>query len=66
MPATIHDLKVINQATNKVTPIKSIGGDVTAKELLAAYTGQIGLPSNTPGTLTRKLTQLTLIAGLLR
>ena len=60
MAKTIHNLSIVNQATNKVTPVKSIRGDVTAGELLAAYARQIGLPDNTRGKLVRKLTQVEL------
>lgn len=61
MARTIHDLKIVNQATNRVIPIKSMSGEVTAKELLAAYAPKINLPTNTPGTLTRKLTRKQLL-----
>ncbi len=61
MARTIRDLKIINQATNKIIPVKTVSGDVTAKELLSAYAGKIGLPANTPGTLTRKLTRRQLL-----
>jgi len=56
MARTIHNLSIINQATNKVTPIRSISGDVTAGELLTAYAKQLGLPENTRGKLVRKRT----------
>lgn len=61
MASTITDLKIINQATNKVIPIKTISGDVTAKELLTEYAKQLNLPPGTPGTLTRKLTRRQLL-----
>ncbi len=57
----IQNLKIVNQATNKTIPINSIDADVTAGELLTAYMGQIGLPANTHGTLTRKITRLQLL-----
>jgi hypothetical protein len=60
MAKTIHDLSIVNQATNKVTPVQSIQGGVTAGELLAAYAQQIGLPDNARGKLVRKLTQVEL------
>ena len=60
MARTIHNLSIINQATNKVTPIRSISGDVTAGELLTAYAKQIGLPENTRGKLVRKRTLIEL------
>jgi hypothetical protein len=63
MAKMIHDLSIINQATNKVTPIRSIQGDVTAGELLAAYAQQIGLPEDARGKLVRKMTQEELQSG---
>ncbi len=60
MAKTIRNLSIVNQATNKVTPVPSIQGDVTAGELLPAYAKQIGLPDNTRGKLVRKLTQVEL------
>jgi len=60
MAKTISDLSIVNQATHKVTPVKTIQGDVTAGELLSAYARQIGLPDNTRGKLVRKLTQVEL------
>ena len=53
----IHHLKIVNQATNKIIPIDSLECEVVAKELLAAYAEQIGLPPDTRGTLTRKITR---------
>jgi hypothetical protein len=63
MAKTIQNLSIINQATNKVTPIRSVQGDVTAGELLQAYAQQIGLPEDTRGKLVRKLTQEELHSG---
>lgn len=56
MARTISNLTIINQATNKATPVRSISGDVTAGELLTAYAKQIGLPENTRGKLVLKRT----------
>lgn len=58
--ATIRNLSIINQATNKVTPVQAIEGTVTAGELLSAYAQQIGLPDNTRGKLVRKVNQVEL------
>jgi hypothetical protein len=60
MPRTIYNLSIVNQATNKITPVQSMQGDVSAGELLTAYARQIGLPDNTRGKLVRKLTQVEL------
>jgi len=63
MAKIIRDLRIVNQATNKVTPVQSIQGDVKARELLAAYAQQIGLPEGTRGKLVRKTTQEELQSG---
>ena len=60
MARTIRNLGIVNQATNKVTPVKSINGDVSASELLQEYARQIGLPDNTRGKLVRKLDRVEL------
>lgn len=60
MARTISNLSIVNQATNKVTTIRSIQGDVEAGELLTAYARQIGLPADSRGKLVRKLNQTEL------
>jgi hypothetical protein len=60
MARTISNLTIINQATNKATPVRSISSDVTAGELLGAYAKQIGLPENTRGKLVLKRTLVEL------
>jgi hypothetical protein len=60
MARTVRNLSIVNQATNKVTPVQAIQGDVSASELLSAYAQQIGLPGNARGKLVRKLNQTEL------
>ena len=63
MSKTVHNLIIVNQSTGKTIPIDEVGENVTARELLEAYTRKINLPAGTHGVLVRKLTHKQLLSS---
>lgn len=58
---TIRNLVLRNQVDGRMQTIDSIDGDVTIKELLDAYKGQLGLGVDTKVSLKRKSTNKQLL-----
>ena len=59
--ATVRNLVIRNQVDGRMLPIDSIDGDVTVKELLDAYKGQMGLTAAQEVAMKRKATNRQLL-----
>jgi hypothetical protein len=60
--ATIRNLVIRNQVDGRMLPVDSIDGDVTIRELIDAYKGQMGLAVDQEVTMKRKSTNKQLLA----
>jgi hypothetical protein len=60
--ATIRNLTIRNQVDGRMLPVDSIDGDVTIKELLDAYKGQMGVTADQEVMMKRKATNKQLLA----